>query len=127
MVVRSVLGLRFEDTQCGFKAFRRKAARMVFSRQRIERWGFDPEVLMLADRFCYVVAEVGVEAIHDERSKLNLVSDAWQMFTEVLKIRYHLLFGKYNYATANYESLAQPVAPTLSAEPFGGAASASTN
>jgi hypothetical protein len=49
------------------------------------------------------------------------------MFTEVLKIRYHLLFGKYNYATANYESLAQPVAPTLSAEPFGGAASASTN
>jgi glycosyltransferase involved in cell wall biosynthesis len=126
MVVRSILGLRFADTQCGFKAFKHKAARMVFSRQRIERWGFDPEVLMLADRFCYVVAEVGVEAIHDDRSKLNLVSDAWQMFTEVLKIRYHLLFGKYNYATANYETVAQPVAPSLSAEPFG-AASASTN
>jgi glycosyltransferase involved in cell wall biosynthesis len=126
MVVRSVLGLRFEDTQCGFKAFRRKAARMVFSRQRIERWGFDPEVLMLSDRFCYVVAEVGVEAIHDNRSKLNLVSDSWQMFMEVLKIRYHLLFGMYNYPTANYEVVAQPMAPSISPENFG-AASASTN
>src|SRR5689334_24467086 len=47
MVVQSVLGLRFADTQCGFKAFNRKAARLTFSRQRIERWGFDPEVLML--------------------------------------------------------------------------------
>jgi hypothetical protein len=121
-----VLGLRFEDTQCGFKAFRRKAARMVFSRQRIERWGFDPEVLMLSDRFCYVVAEVGVEAIHDNRSKLNLVSDSWQMFMEVLKIRYHLLFGMYNYPTANYEVVAQPMAPSISPENFG-AASASTN
>jgi glycosyltransferase involved in cell wall biosynthesis len=126
MVVRSVLGLRFEDTQCGFKAFRRKAARMVFSRQRIERWGFDPEVLMLADRFCYEVAEVGVEAIHDNRSKLNLVSDSWQMFMEVLKIRYHLLFGLYNYPTANYEVVAQPMPPSIGAEHFG-AASATTN
>jgi glycosyltransferase involved in cell wall biosynthesis len=126
MVVRSVLGLRFEDTQCGFKAFKRKAARMVFSRQRIERWGFDPEVLMLADRFCYVVAEVGVEAIHDDRSKLNLISDSLQMFMEVLKIRYHLLFGMYSYPTANYEAAVQPPTATISNEQFG-AASASTN
>ena len=103
LVVRSVLGLRFEDTQCGFKAFNRKAARLIFSRQRIERWGFDPEVLMLADRFCFVVKEVGVEAVHDSRSRLNLVSDSFQMLSEVLKIRYHLLFGMYGYPTPGYE------------------------
>jgi len=107
MVVRSVLGLRFEDTQCGFKAFKRKAARLIFSRQRIERWGFDPEVLMLAERFCFVVKEVGVEAVHDSRSRLNLVSDSFQMLCEVLKIRYHLLFGMYSYPTPGYE-LAAP-------------------
>src|SRR5579872_2915577 len=78
-VVRSVLGLRYEDTQCGFKLFRRKAARMIFARQRIERWGFDPEVLMLADRLCFVVKEIGVEAVHDAGSRLNLVSDSFQM------------------------------------------------
>jgi len=103
MVVRSVLGLRFEDTQCGFKAFKRKAARLIFSRQRIERWGFDPEVLMLANRFCFVVKEVGVEAVHDSRSRLNLVSDSFQMLCEVLKIRYHLLFGRYSYPTSGYQ------------------------
>src|SRR5215469_11207626 len=103
MVVRSVLGLRFEDTQCGFKAFKRKAARLIFSRQRIERWGFDPEVLMLAERFCFVVKEVGVEAVHDSRSKLNLVSDSFEMLCEVLKIRYHLLFGMYSYPTPGYQ------------------------
>ena len=103
MVVHSVLGLRFEDTQCGFKAFKRKAARLIFSRQRIERWGFDPEVLMLANRFCFVVKEVGVEAVHDSRSRLNLVSDSCQMLCEVLKIRYHLLFGMYSYPTPGYQ------------------------
>ena len=105
-LVQSVLGLRFADTQCGFKAFKRKAARLTFSRQRIERWGFDPEVLMLADRFCFVVKEVGVEAIHDERSRMNIVRDSFQMLCEVLKIRYHILFGVYNHPTPSYQTIA---------------------
>ncbi|HVH86464.1 MAG TPA: dolichyl-phosphate beta-glucosyltransferase [Terriglobales bacterium] len=123
MLVRSVLGLNFEDTQCGFKAFKRKAARLIFSRQRIERWGFDPEVLMLAERFCFVVKEVGVEAVHDGRSRLNVVSDSFQMFCEVLKVRYHLLFGMYSYPTPSYEAVtpAPTVADTL------GTASATSN
>jgi glycosyltransferase involved in cell wall biosynthesis len=125
MVVRSVLGLRFEDTQCGFKAFKRKAARLVFSRQRIERWGFDPEVLMLADRFCFVVKEIGVEAIHDDRSRLNVVSDSFQMLCEVLKVRYHLLFGMYNYPTPSYQLAAPPAAASVSGESLG--ASATSN
>lgn len=125
MVVRSVLGLRFEDTQCGFKAFKRKAARLVFSRQRIERWGFDPEVLMLADRFCFVVKEIGVEAIHDDRSRLNVVSDSFQMLCEVLKVRYHLLFGMYNYPTPSYQLAASSATPAVSSESLG--ASATSN
>lgn len=112
MVVRSVLGLRFEDTQCGFKALKRKAARLIFSRQRIERWGFDPEVLMLADRFCFVVKEVGVEAVHDDRSRLNIVSASFQMLCEVLKVRYHLLFGLYNRPTLSYQTAASASATT---------------
>jgi glycosyltransferase involved in cell wall biosynthesis len=123
VLVRSVLGLRFYDTQCGFKALKRKAARLIFSRQRIERWGFDPEVLMLADRFCFVVKEVGVEAVHDNRSRLNVVRDSFQMLCEVLKIRYHLLFGMYNYPTAGYQMVA-PVASAAAAGDSLGAASA---
>jgi len=106
MLVQSVLGLRFADTQCGFKAFKRKAARLTFSRQRIQRWGFDPEVLMLAERFCFVVKEIGVESVHDNRSRINVVRDSFQMLCEVLKIRYHLLFGVYNHPTPSYQTIA---------------------
>lgn len=66
---------------------------------------------MLADRFCFVVREVGVEAVHDSRSRLNLLRDSFQMLCEVLKIRYHLLFGMYGYPTPGY----QLVAPANSA------------
>ncbi len=51
LALRIVLGLKYRDTQCGFKAFTRAAAQTIFTRQRIERWGFDPELLFLADKF----------------------------------------------------------------------------
>ncbi len=50
LVLRVFLGLNFADTQCGFKAFRRDAAQRIFPLQKIERWGFDPEILFLARR-----------------------------------------------------------------------------
>ena len=45
-ITRLVMGLPFADTQCGFKAFRRPVAQTIFQLQRIERWGFDPELLV---------------------------------------------------------------------------------
>ena len=45
LLLRIILGLRFKDTQCGFKAFTRRTAQTILSFQRIERWGFDPEIL----------------------------------------------------------------------------------
>src|ERR1700677_3150211 len=65
LALRIVLGLRYRDTQCGFKAFTREAAHTIFSRQRIERWGFDPELLFLADKFRLRTVEVPVEWAHD--------------------------------------------------------------
>ena len=52
-VTRTVMGLPFKDTQCGFKAFRREAAQVIFRLQRIERWGFDPEILFIARKLGY--------------------------------------------------------------------------
>ena len=50
LVLRLLLGLRFKDTQCGFKAFSRSSTQELFSRQTIEGWGFDAELLFLAQR-----------------------------------------------------------------------------
>ena len=72
MLLRITLGLKYKDTQCGFKAFTRVAAEAIFPRQRIERWGFDPEILFLANRFGFKVAEVPVEWAHDEGTRIPL-------------------------------------------------------
>ncbi len=103
LLLRIILGLRFKDTQCGFKAFTRRAAQETFSRQQIERWGFDPELLFLANKLRLRVAEVPVEWANDERSKIRLLRDSTRMFWELLAIRWHDLTGKYS-------SAAKPVA-----------------
>ena len=53
-----VTGLPFQDTQCGFKIFRREPSRIIFEQQRIERFGFNPEILFLAECHGLRVAEV---------------------------------------------------------------------
>lgn len=93
--LRVVLGLKFEDTQCGFKAFRGKAARALFPLQRIEGWGFDPEILFLAQRFGFSIAEVPVRWGHDDRTRINPLADGMRMVTEMMRIRGYAMSGKY--------------------------------
>ena len=96
LLLRLILGLRFRDTQCGFKAFTRRAAQLIFPRQRIERWGFDPEILFLAAKLGLKVEEVPVEWADDPRTKVRPLRDGWRIFTEMLRIRWYSLVGKYS-------------------------------
>ncbi len=93
--LKIVLGLRYRDTQCGFKAFTRAAANTVFSRQHVERWGFDPELLFLADKLKLRTVEVPVEWAHDHRSRINPLRDGINMGLEMLKVRWNDLRGRY--------------------------------
>jgi glycosyltransferase involved in cell wall biosynthesis len=102
LLLRIILGLKYKDTQCGFKAFTRKAALSLFPRQRIERWGFDPELLFLSQKYGLQIAEVPVEWAHDDRSKINPVVDGFKMFTEMLRIRWADLTGKYDRGAPSY-------------------------
>jgi dolichyl-phosphate beta-glucosyltransferase len=95
LLLRVVLGLKYKDTQCGFKAFSRKAAQLIFPRQRVERWAFDPELLFLAKKYGLTVREVPVEWAHDERSKISPIRDGMRMGLDVLRIRCNDLTGKY--------------------------------
>jgi dolichyl-phosphate beta-glucosyltransferase len=96
LLLRLILGLRYKDTQCGFKAFTRTAAMEIFPRQRIERWGFDPELLFLARKLHLRVDEVPVEWAHDDRSKINPLVDGFKMFIEILRVRWSDLRGRYD-------------------------------
>jgi dolichyl-phosphate beta-glucosyltransferase len=95
---RMILGLRLADTQCGFKAFRRDVARRIFSLQKIERWGFDPEILFLARRAGMKVEEVPVLWAHSEGTRLHPLRDGLRMFVELLKIRWNAVTGEYSAA-----------------------------
>ena len=95
LVLRVILGLNFADTQCGFKAFRRDAAQRIFPLQKIERWGFDPEILFLARKLGLVVKEVPVVWAHSEGTRLHPFRDGLRMFGEVLRIRWNSISGAY--------------------------------
>jgi len=97
---RIILGLRFKDTQCGFKAFTRRAAQTILPLQRIERWGFDPEILFLARKFGFRVVEVPVRWGHVGGTRINPLIDGARMFQEMLHIRWNDMEGKYNGSSA---------------------------
>lgn len=106
LLLRLTLGLHFADTQCGFKAFRRAAVDKIFPLQRIERWGFDPEILFLARKLGFKVKEVPVAWGHSGGTRIHPLIDGSRMFQEMLRIRWYDLTGKYD---GNSIPRAQPV------------------
>ncbi|HEV3375232.1 MAG TPA: dolichyl-phosphate beta-glucosyltransferase [Candidatus Acidoferrum sp.] len=94
-IVRLCLRLPFVDTQCGFKAFRREPCRIVFEQQRIERFGFDPELLYLARRHGLRAVEIPVRWGHSPATKVSMFRDSLQMFLDVLIIRWNSIAGRY--------------------------------
>lgn len=78
------------DTQCGFKAFRRAAAQAIFSRQKLDGFAFDVEVLLLAQKLGLRVVDRPVEWRNSPESKVRLVRDSVQMLRDTLRIRREL-------------------------------------
>ncbi|HKW19427.1 MAG TPA: dolichyl-phosphate beta-glucosyltransferase [Terriglobales bacterium] len=95
LVLRILLGLKFKDTQCGFKAFRRDAAGKLFLLQTIDGWGFDAELLYVAHRIGMKVREIPVVWSDAEGTRIHPLRDGLKMITEVLVIRWNALNGKY--------------------------------
>src|SRR5262249_7958116 len=95
LLMQTITGLRFSDTQCGFKAFRREAALPVFRLQRIERFGFDPELLYIAKKRGLRLLEVPVVWNDSEGSTLNYFTDSIKMSTDLILIRINDLAGRY--------------------------------
>jgi glycosyltransferase involved in cell wall biosynthesis len=112
-ITRTVMGLPFKDTQCGFKAFRREAAQIIFRLQRIERWGFDPEILFIARKLRYKIVEVPVTWGHDERSRISYLKDGMKMLEEMGAIRVNSLAGRYDEAIAAITDTSSMVTPQV--------------
>jgi dolichyl-phosphate beta-glucosyltransferase len=94
-IVRLILWLPFVDTQCGFKAFRRETCSILFEQQRIERFGFDPELLYLARHHGLRTVEIPVRWGHSPATKVSMMRDSMRMFIDVFTIRWNTLKGCY--------------------------------
>ena len=90
----SVRGVR--DTQCGFKLFRGAVAHDLFSRMRMTGFSFDVEVLLMAQRRGYGIAEVPVNWVHQPGSKVRIVKDSLLMSRDLLAIRANSMRGEYD-------------------------------
>lgn len=101
-----ILRLPYKDTQCGFKAFKREAARKIFKRMKIfsEKTrtygasvaaGFDLEILYIARKLKLRVAEVPVEWHHQEGTKVNPIKDSWEGLRDLFKVRMNAILGRY--------------------------------
>lgn len=95
LVIRLITGLPFHDTQCGFKLFEGAAAREIFGRQRVERFGFDVEVLFIAQRLGYRTLEVPVRWNDVAGTKVSMLG-AVAAFLDPLKVRWNGITGKYD-------------------------------
>ncbi|HLH25489.1 MAG TPA: glycosyltransferase [Chloroflexota bacterium] len=95
VVRRSVLLPVFRDTQCGFKGFRREAARAIFGACTIAGFAFDLEVLFLARKLGYRVAEVPVRVERREGSTYSPGRHLLPFVRDILRVRWHDLRGRY--------------------------------
>ena len=94
LVARVTAGLPFHDTQCGFKLFSQRAARGVFSLQRLDRFGFDVEALFLARKLGFSIAETPVHWNDAAGSKVTALKGA-DAFLDILRVRWNDLRGRY--------------------------------
>ena len=92
--MRAITGLRFHDTQCGFKLFESAAAREIFSRQTLDGFGFDVEVLYIAQHLGYRTLEVPVRWNDVAGTKVSMVRGL-AAFLDPIKVRWNGLRGRY--------------------------------
>ena len=84
--VISVPGI--SDTQCGFKFFKKDAFKKIYPFLTCDRFGFDVEILLLAQKFKLKIAEVPIRWTNIPGSKVNLLTDSTEMFLDIIRFRW---------------------------------------
>ncbi len=95
LLVNFVLLPGIKDTQCGFKLFKKSAAKKIFSRTTLDGFAFDVEILYLARKYKLKVKELPVTWIDKKGSKVSPVRDSYRMFKDILAISMNNMSRRY--------------------------------
>lgn len=104
-IVRVLALPHIQDSQCGFKVFRRDVAHEIFPLQTIDGWGFDVEVLFIARQRGYEVVEVPINWHYRTQSRIHPLRDAVNMLAEVLCVRLNSWRGRYDEGALPYDTV----------------------
>jgi len=91
-----ILRLNVSDFTCGFKCFSRRAARLIFERLTIDRWGFDSEILYIAHKQRFYIKEIPIIWQNNPHTKVRFPKDLVRSFIDLLEIRFNDLRGTYD-------------------------------
>ena len=95
MIIQLLAARGIKDTQCGFKLFQNEAAKNIFSKQTIERFSFDIEILAIARKLGYKVKEAGIVWRDNPHSTVKPLKDGFKMIGDSWQIRKNILVGRY--------------------------------
>ncbi len=95
MLVRLLTVHGIHDTQCGFKAFKKVVVTPIFSRQTLERFGFDVEILFIAQKLHLKIKEMPVDWSDSGETRVNPLKDSWRMLVDLFEVRKKYTQGKY--------------------------------
>jgi glycosyltransferase involved in cell wall biosynthesis len=101
LLVRIFTGLPIHDTQCGFKLFQRQSTRRAFELQRVEGFGFDPEILFLIQRLGGKIVEVPVRWNNSPATKVHFFRDSLRMALDLVVLRWRAFTGQYEKAVGS--------------------------
>ena len=94
-ISQKILQMNVSDFTCGFKCFNDKAAEVIFAKQKIHRWGFDPEILYIGKSKKHSIKEVPVRWKNDPGTKVKFPRDIINSLIELVLIRLNSLRGLY--------------------------------
>lgn len=95
-LAKGLLGIHVSDINCGFKLFKQQVVRNIFSKQIMDDWSFDAEVLFIAEKSRYRIKEIPVDWVHKTTSKVRPIKDGIGSLLSLIKIKQNALRGKYS-------------------------------
>jgi len=106
-LIRVVLNLRYRDTQCGCKLFKKRAIRDVLPHLGITKWAFDVDLLYKMKLFKSKINETPIDWVDDPRTHLNLKKAPFEMFSALIRLR--LINSPFGFIVKMYDLLPESI------------------
>jgi|SRR3989344_6652620 len=106
-IVKFLLGIRFHDTQCGAKLFKKEVIKKIYTKLGITKWAFDIDLLYLMKYYNYKIKEVPIKWADTISSKLKILKASFEMFLALIRLR--LIYSPFNFIVKVYDLLPESI------------------